>query len=578
MYLGIIIFSTVFLVSTIKCASLQCKKNCANEFVTILHGSDKCNDCWRCPECQEGLGSSVACGTNVTNDTSIHCVECVSGVNFSDSNGIEQCQPCGLCDGKHERLVAECTPEMNVLCECQDGYYRNETNGECLPCASCCSTEFKGDIQHECLDDGGKITRKCKFNGQKQTICESIWTTTPDPSLVVSSLEPSKTVLTEIIPIRINFSEREGVLNASASKSPDHTNPTPNNTQDWPWMIRIAAIVTVVIYIVITIRYLFLSQKWKKTTSSSRSESSTCYSCRHPLLGAEDPPDHGIASQQSDGQQKRDVEKTEDKPATEKSGEPSSGQSTPLADSTESPLENRALKMRSGEQQKTEQDQADEQQEKQLEEVDDKPASEESGKSSSGQSTLVADSTASPLENLTLETKSGEQRKTEHCGFSGGNISQKLNPQEAAGYNRQVPKSFTCGLTNIHALSPYLYNSMDQPAKGAKWSALTQAEKYNTKMLDVPFLLLHRICLMLDIKRSDGNDIRQFANIVNITVQEFDCLEQMAKVKQVTSSEVILKEVFVNKTVGNFISIMEDMKRDDIISLINAWKENEAMT
>ncbi|XP_068694894.1 uncharacterized protein [Montipora foliosa] len=434
MYLEI--FSTVFLVSTIKCASLQCKKNCANEFVTILHGSDKCNDCWRCPECQEGLGSSVACGTNVTNDTSIHCVECVSGVNFSDSNGIEQCQPCGLCDGKHERLVAECTPEMNVLCECQDGYYRNETNGECLPCASCCSTEFKGDIQHECLDDGGKITRKCKFDGQKQTICESIWTTTPDPSLVVSSLEPSKTVLTEIIPIRINFSERQGVLNASASKSPDHTNPTPNNTQDWPWMIRIAAIVTVVIYIVITIRYLFLSQKWKKTTSSSRSESSTCYSCRHPLLGAEDPPDHGITSQ-------------------------------------------------------------------------------------------------------------------------------------------QFLKSWTCGLTNIHALWPYR-NSMDQPAKSAKWSALTQAEKYNTKMLDVPFPLLHRIYLMLDIKRSDGNDIRQFANIVDITVQEFDCLEQMAKVKQVTSSEVIFKKN-PNETVGNFISIMENMERDDIISLINAWKEKDAL-
>ena len=118
---------------------------------------------------------------------------------------------------------------------------------------------------------------------------------------------------------------------------------------------------------------------------------------------------------------------------------------------------------------------------------------------------------------------------------------------------------------------------MDQRPKGAKWSALTQAEKYNTKMLEVPFQLLHKIYLMLDIKRSDGNDIRQFANILDITVKEFDCLEQMAKVKQVTSSEVILKEVFVEKhppgTVGDFISIMENMKRDDIVSLINAWKE-----
>ena len=87
-------------------------------------------------------------------------------------------------------------------------------------------------------------------------------------------------------------------------------------------------------------------------------------------------------------------------------------------------------------------DQADERQEKKLEEVDDKPASEKSGEPSSGQSTLVADSTASPLENLALETKSGEERKTEHCGFSGGNISSNLDPQEAAGYNNQGVLTF----------------------------------------------------------------------------------------------------------------------------------------
>ena len=120
-------------------------------------------------------------------------------------------------------------------------------------------------------------------------------------------------------------------------------------------------------------------------------------------------------------------------------------------------------------------------------------------------------------------------------------------------------------------------NSLDQPPKGAKWSALSQTDKYNTKMLEAPFLLLHKIYLRLDIKRSDGNDIRQFADKLGISVKEFDGLEQMAKVKQVTSSEVILKEVFVEKhppgTVGDFIRIMKDMRRDDIISLINSWRE-----
>lgn len=116
---------------------------------------------------------------------------------------------------------------------------------------------------------------------------------------------------------------------------------------------------------------------------------------------------------------------------------------------------------------------------------------------------------------------------------------------------------------------------LDQP-EGGKWSTLSQTVKYNTKMLEVPFMLLHKICLTLDIKRVDGNDIRQFADKLDISVEEFDRLEQMAKVKQVTTSEVILKEVFVDKhssgTVGDFIRIMEDMGRDDIISLINAWE------
>ncbi|XP_068694898.1 uncharacterized protein [Montipora foliosa] len=160
--------------------------------------------------------------------------------------------------------------------------------------------------------------------------------------------------------------------------------------------------------------------------------------------------------------------------------------------------------------------------------------------------------------------------------YPGGPQTCISNDLEVANTGAQVPKSCTCGLTNIHALWPN-HNSMDQPPKGAKWSALTQAEKYNTKMLEVPFLLLYNIYFMLDIKRSDGNDIRQFADKLGITVQEFDRLEHMAKFEGKTSSELILKEVFVDKhptdTVGAFIRILEDMQRDDIISLIKTWKE-----
>ncbi|XP_068694646.1 E3 ubiquitin-protein ligase rnf213-alpha-like isoform X2 [Montipora foliosa] len=183
--------------------------------------------------------------------------------------------------------------------------------------------------------------------------------------------------------------------------------------------------------------YQLLKRKVEETEDKAATEKSgEPSSDQSTLLGSnanETKSEEQQQTEHGDGQQKRNVEKIEDKPATEKFGEPSSGQSTPFADSTESPMEKRALKMKSGEQQKTEQ--ADEQQKRKVEELDDKPASEKSGEPSSGQSTVVADSTASPIENLALETKSGEQQKTEHCGFPGGNISSNLNPQEAAGYN-----------------------------------------------------------------------------------------------------------------------------------------------
>ena len=187
----------------------------------------------------------MECEATVSHGTQIHCVECVSGVNFSASFGFEKCQPCGLCVGKHQKVLSECAPDRNITCECQDGYYFNETARECIPCVSCCSEE--GKIQEECLNDGGKIRRKCKLKGQKPQICKSFLTTTPSHPF-------SKRLLTSL-----------EVLNLTTNKSQEniymykhHTPKTKHGGNDRLWLF--AGIALVVFYLVVTILYF----RWRR--------------------------------------------------------------------------------------------------------------------------------------------------------------------------------------------------------------------------------------------------------------------------------------------------------------------------
>lgn len=91
-------------------------------------------------------------------------------------------------------------------------------------------------------------------------------------------------------------------------------------------------------------------------------------------------------------------------------------------------------------------------------------------------------------------------------------------------------------------------------------------------MNQVPFCLLHNICLTLDIIReADGKDVREFASRLNISVPEFERLQQAAKVESRTTTSVILARI-PSWTVADFVSIMKDMEREDIIDLISGWK------
>ena len=87
-------------------------------------------------------------------------------------------------------------------------------------------------------------------------------------------------------------------------------------------------------------------------------------------------------------------------------------------------------------------------------------------------------------------------------------------------------------------------------------------------MNQVPFCLLHKICLTLDIIREgDGKDVREFASRLNISGPEFGCLQQAAKLESRTTTSVILARI-PSWTVADFVSIMKEMEREDIIDLI----------
>ena len=155
-----------------KCEDQLCS-NCTEEHIT-RKVPGKCDVCWPCDliECHVGSGSSVACGTTVSHNADIGCVACSSGVNFSDTSGSEQCQPCATCVGKHEHVLENCSPEHNVKCECEDGYYRNRTTEECLPCVLCCTVNLK--IATRCRGDKDEIVKKCRFKKLWTKTCFSL--------------------------------------------------------------------------------------------------------------------------------------------------------------------------------------------------------------------------------------------------------------------------------------------------------------------------------------------------------------------------------------------------------------------
>jgi len=108
------------------------------------------------------------------------------------------------------------------------------------------------------------------------------------------------------------------------------------------------------------------------------------------------------------------------------------------------------------------------------------------------------------------------------------------------------------------------------------WSTLSQRQKYDTKVLEIPYPLLYKICLTLDIPRADGNDVRMLAYKLGISLPDLAILKQAAITQQPdnnyfnSTSYVVLNKNH-SLSVKGFVGIMEGIERDDIIYLINDW-------
>ena len=91
----------------------------------------------------------------------------------------------------------------------------------------------------------------------------------------------------------------------------------------------------------------------------------------------------------------------------------------------------------------------------------------------------------------------------------------------------------------------------------------------------MPYPLLYKICLLLDIPRADGNDVRMLACKLGISLSDLAILKQAAITQQPDNYFNSTSYVVLNKnhslSVKGFVGIMEGIERDDIIYLINDW-------
>ena len=116
-------------------------------------------------ECPKGTGMIIPCGTTVTFDEPalLICVECVKGVNYSDTNDYSQCKSCRNCSPP-EKSSGNCTTTedaSNCLKICSKGSYWNNVTNACDQCSDCCGQPLTNH-EKQCEDSGLPVTRQCR--------------------------------------------------------------------------------------------------------------------------------------------------------------------------------------------------------------------------------------------------------------------------------------------------------------------------------------------------------------------------------------------------------------------------------
>lgn len=540
--------------------------------------------CWPCTVCQEGTGSSVRCGSVVPKGIDIHCVPCVKGINFSNSSSTEQCQPCGVCSRKHERVSAECTLFSNVKCECETGFYRNKTTTECQTCDTCCSSDEDNDIVEKCQKDA-------ENKEDEQLLVSSSFTIISTSSSAVKSstfhVPPTPSGSTKIMPVpskpQLIHPTTESVLSVyerhSVSLAENKINVNLKHVESMKWIKGLTCSVGVLALICVSV--YFLNPKLKKFRERGQINHPSQQSYRFSTLNQQDQenPIHkgaGTSSRRPDADgpirstdainctedNERNVQKTELENfqrgiPMSTGGKPRSSIPEDLFPAVSKSVQNHMEGI-----------------------PPTSPHSVDTGMQqlsrSEGNNNNHDLIIFSGTPTITEETTRDSSSHLEHNAPFVNCIVHIHHPTVFQACTTSFsPQSWPPSLAEIvknNSISP----GLDQPVRVAvNWSELSQNEKYSTRILEMPFKLLHDICLSLDIPRTDGKDVRLLADKLGIIGLNFDRLKQAAITDNSNNpiSYVLLKESFdaVNGTVGDFVDIMNEIGRRDIVDEINDW-------
>ena len=159
--------------SMVECRSITCPL--ARNFVKYGPNGEIV-DCRPCPECAEGRGLSILCGSQIANDSKIECVSCELNKTYSDSHGIGSCRTCQYCGLRN--VIQQCSPSQNRRCgnKCPKGYFFDDDINDCLEVksetATAKSTESTPTV-HQDPDHSTTAKRHLKMEAYEDTIAVS---------------------------------------------------------------------------------------------------------------------------------------------------------------------------------------------------------------------------------------------------------------------------------------------------------------------------------------------------------------------------------------------------------------------